>query len=131
MQDVWGIEVSATLDNSKDLDFYALQVLDARTPIVAHAFGGESSRVLYIAYICPDQSEGMDKCSGSKDEIQGIDFCFSTGDVVGIERRCDGSGGLQTGTVLVGVAAGEFQGDCDPYGLNVFATYSTEIPVDF
>jgi len=31
------------------------------------------------------------------------------------------------------VAAQEFQGDsdCDPYGLNVYATYGTEIPIEF
>lgn len=131
MQDVWGIELQATLHSSKDLDFYALQVLDARTPIVAQTYQGSSERVLTMAYLCPDQSDGMDKCSGYKDEIQGIQVCISEGDAIGIERRCDSSTGSQAGTVLVGVEAREFQGDCDPYGLNVFATYGIEIPVEF
>jgi hypothetical protein len=34
------------------------------------------------------------------------------------------------GTVLVSVRAKEFAGDCDGYGLQIYATYGTELPVE-
>ena len=37
----------------------------------------------------------------------------------------------EIGTVLVRVEAAEFRTDCDGYGLNIFATYGTELPVEF
>jgi hypothetical protein len=131
MQDAWGIDLQATLHSSTDVDYYALRVLDAPTPIIAQAFGGSSERILYMTYICPDGEDGMDKCSGSTDEIQGIKFCIAEGDTIGIERRCEDSASSAIATVLVGVEAKEFRTDCDPYGLNIFATYTTEIPVAF
>jgi hypothetical protein len=129
MQEAWGIDLQATLHSSQDVDLYALQVLDATTPIIAQAYGGLSDRVLYMTYLCPDGFEGMDKCSGVTDTVQGIKFCFSEGDAVGIERRCDESVSSAVGTVLVGVQASGFRGTCDSYGLNIFATYETELPI--
>lgn len=133
MQDVWGIDLQATLHSAHDIDFYELKVLDSPTPLVAQAYGGRSGRILYLRYVCPDTSEGLDKCSGDTGSIGGYKFCIAEGDAVGIERRCDSSASSEPGTVLVGVAADEFRGesDCDPYGLNVYATYGTEIPVEF
>ncbi len=131
MQDAWGIDLQATLHSANDVDYYALQVLDAPTPIIAQAFGGLSDRILYMTYLCPDGSDGMDKCSGSTDSVQGVKFCISEGDTIGIERRCDSSASSDIGTVVVGVEARAFRGDCDPYGLNIFATFATEIPIAF
>jgi hypothetical protein len=131
MQDVWGIDIQATLHSSKDIDYYALQVLDSRTPLIAQAYGGRSDRILHLTYLCPDGFEGMDKCSGSTESIQGIKFCIDEGDAIGIERRCDTNASSAIGTVLVGVQAREFRGECDGYGLNIFATYGTEIPIQF
>jgi hypothetical protein len=133
MQDVWGIDVQATLHSSQDLDFYALDVLDAPTPIFAQAYGGRSRRILYLAYRCPDTSDGMDKCSGSTYSIDDTKFCKADGDSIGIERRCDSGASSEppTGTVIVGVAAEEFEGDCDGYNLHIFATDGTEVPVEF
>jgi hypothetical protein len=132
MQDAWGIiDVQATLHDSSDIDYYGLQVLDAPTPIIVQAYGGLSNRVLSLTYLCPDGFEGMDKCSGSTDTVQGIKFCFSEDDTIGIERRCDESVSSAMGTVLVGVEAREFRGVCDGYGLNIFATSGTAVPVEF
>jgi hypothetical protein len=131
MQDAWGIDLQATLHSDKDVDLYALQVLDATTPILAQTYGGSSDRILYLTYLCPDGFEGLDKCSGSTDTVQGIKFCFADGDTIGIERRCDDSVSSAMGTVLVGVEAREFRGVCDGYGLNIFATFGTAVPVEF
>jgi hypothetical protein len=131
MQDAWGIDLQATLHNSQDIDYYALQVLDSTTPLIAQAYGGWSDRILSMTYLCPDGFEGIDKCSGSIDSIGGIKFCIAEGDTVGIERRCDDSASAGIGTVLVGVEAREFRSDCDGYGLNIYATYTTELPVEF
>ena len=131
MQDAWHIDLQATLHSSQDVDFYELQVLDAPTPIIAQAYGGWSDRILYMAYLCPDKSDGMDKCSGSTDSIDGMKFCKTEGDTIGIERRCDSGAIGGIGRVLVGVAAKEFRSDCDGYDLNIFATYATEVPVEF
>jgi len=127
-QAAWSIDVQATLHSPDDVDYYALRVLDARTPIVAQVLGGQSSRTLYLTYLCPDGSRGVDKCSGSTDKIAGVEFCVVQGDTIAIERKCDGSTIAGTGTVLVGVEARSFRGVCEPYGLKVFATYSAEIP---
>jgi hypothetical protein len=131
MQDAWGVDVQATLHHSEDIDIYALQVLDSQTPIIAQAFGGLSTRVLSLTYLCPDGFEGLDKCSGSTDTIQGIKFCTDDSDTIGIERRCEDAVSSGIGTVLVAVEAKEFRSDCDDYGLNIFATFGGEVPVEF
>jgi hypothetical protein len=122
------VDVQATLHDAEDVDYYALRVLDAPTPILAQASGGLSSRTLYLSYLCPDGSEGIDACSGSTNGIQDVKFCISQGDTIAIERKCDSNLSAGTGTVLVGVEAGAYRGACDPYGLKILATYATEIP---
>ena len=131
MQDAWSIERQATLHSSKDIDYYELIVLDSTTPLIARAYGGSSDRILSMSYRCPDGSEGIDKCSGSTNYIDGIESCIAEGDTVGIERRCDSSASPDVGTVIVRVEAKEFRGDCDGYDLNIYATYATELPVEF
>ncbi|MGB9338233.1 MAG: hypothetical protein WCB63_03315 [Polyangiales bacterium] len=135
MQDVWGMEVSATLHGSQDVDNYELRVLHAPTPIVAQIPGSWNDRQLYMAYICPKGDDGLGECSGSEEEIQGIKFCFSQGEGIGIERQCDSgpSGGPEgeIGTLLVGVTSNRSQTECDPYELHIFATYQPEIPLGF
>ncbi len=128
MQPAWSVDIQATLHDSKDVDYYALRVLDARTPVIAQTYNGASARVLYLTYLCPDGFDGLDKCSGSLEKIDGIEFCIAGGDWIGIERSCGGDESSQEGTVLVGVQSREFQGECDPYGLKVLATYGAEIP---
>ncbi|MBW2586871.1 MAG: hypothetical protein JRD92_08005, partial [Deltaproteobacteria bacterium] len=96
--DVWGIDVPATLRGSQDLDFYSLDVLDAPTPIFAQADGGRSRRILYLAYRCPDTSDGIDKCSGWTISIDDTKFCVANGDSIGIERRCDSGASSETRT---------------------------------
>ena len=129
-QDAWSIDHQATLHSDKDIDYYELRVLDARTPIIVQAYGGSSERTLSIAYRCPDGLDGMDECSGDTDSIQGLKFCTVDGDNIGIERRCDSGAGTANGTVLVAVQAKEFRTDCDAYGLHVFATYQIGLPDD-
>ena len=128
MQAAWGIDLQATLHDSGDVDFYALRVLDAPTSIVAQAFGGSSDRVLYMTYICPNGGGGLSGCSGSVASVQGVEFCVALGDTIGIQRRCGLSVGSDVGTVLVGVEADVFRADCDPYGLNIFATFGNSVP---
>ena len=132
MQEAWAIEIPATLHSKSDIDYYALRVLDASTPIIAQVSGGLSSHVLYMTYLCPNGREGMTDCSGSTDSVQDVKFCIESGNAIGIQRRCDDSSS-QTGTLLVGVRSSEFEGDCDPYQLKVFATFMTEaeLPVSF
>jgi hypothetical protein len=132
MQDAWGLDLQATLHGPQDIDYYWLQVLHSETPILAQVYGGKSSRVLQMTYLCPDGFEGLDKCSGSTNEVQGIEFCRSEDSTIGIERRCEGGDGTSVvGTVLVGVQARNFVGDCDGYSLHVFATFSEELPIEF
>jgi hypothetical protein len=128
MQDAWSIDLQASLHGDKDVDLYLLEVLDARTPIVAQLYNGLSERILYATYLCPDGSLGMIGCSGDKDDEEGIEFCASEQDFVAIQRDCDTSVSSQVGTLLIGVEPKSFRGDCDPYGLKIIATYGQEIP---
>jgi hypothetical protein len=131
MQDAWGLEVQATLHSPQDIDYYALQVLDSGTPIVAQVSGGKSSRVLQMTYLCPNGFEGIDKCSGHTEEVKGIEFCVSEASTIGIERRCEKGTASAVGTVLIAVQARNFVGACDGYALKVFATFANELPVEF
>ena len=128
MQDAWSIDLQASLHSQYDIDYYALEVLDARTPILAQAYNGSSRRILSLAYLCPDGFSGMVDCSDNTDFVQGIEFCVTDSDTLGIERQCDTSASSVVGTLLVGVTSKEFQGDCDGYGLKIMATYGVEIP---
>ena len=85
-----------------------------------------------MTYLCPNGREGITGCSGSTSSIQDVEFCIANGNAIGIQRRCDDSSS-QTGTVLVGVGSKEFRNECDPYQLEVFATYTKEdtLPVSF
>lgn len=130
MQEAWAIELDATLHSASDIDYYALRVLDGSTPIIAQVSNGSSDRVLYMTYLCPDGREGMIDCSGETESIQDVKFCTTTGDTIGILRRCDDTS-AQLGTVLVGVRAKALGTTCDPYHLRVFATYQVEVPVSF
>jgi hypothetical protein len=120
------------------LDVYALYVLDAPTPLFAQVFGddglsfpGSSSRVLYLGYICPDGDSGIEQCTGWEEEIQGVEVCISEEPAVGIERRCEFESGSQSelGIVLVGVQGNGFEDACDPYQLNIFASYQSAPPL--
>ena len=88
-----------------------------------------------MAYICPNGDDGLGECSGWEEEIEGIKFCFSEGEGIGIERQCNSgpSGGTEgeIGTLLVGVTSNGSQTECDPYELHIFATYQPEIPLGF
>ena len=128
MQEAWSIDLQASLHAFYDVDFYEIQAMDSRTQIVVEAYNGESSRRVYVGYTCPDGSDGIGSCSGSAVSIQGYELCSANGDFVGIARNCSGGGTTQAGTVLVGVDAREFQGDCDGYGLKVIATYQEDFP---
>ncbi|MGB5415521.1 MAG: hypothetical protein WBM75_19410 [Polyangiales bacterium] len=135
MQDFWGVEVQATLHDSQDLDYYELRALDAPTPIIAQVLGGPSDRLLFLTYLCPDGKSGLYECSGWEEEIEGTKYCISEGEPVVIERRCEpgSTGGPEpgVGTVRVIVAANQFDGTCDPYELQVLATYQLELPGGF
>ncbi len=128
MQEAWSIDFQASLHASYDVDFYEIQAMDSRTQIVVEAYNGQSDRRVYAGYICPDGSSGIGACSGSQVSIQGYEFCMVNGDFVGIARNCSGGGTSLAGTVLVGVEAREFAGDCDGYGLKITATYQEDFP---
>ena len=135
MQDFWGVEVQATLHDSQDLDYYELRALDAPTPIIAQVLGGPSDRLLFLTYLCPDGKSGLYECSGWEEEIEGTKYCISEGEPVVIARRCEpgSTGGPEpgVGTVRVIVAANQFDGTCDPYELQILATYQLELPGGF
>ncbi|KPK53521.1 MAG: hypothetical protein AMJ63_06215 [Myxococcales bacterium SG8_38_1] len=128
MQDAWSVDLQASLHSDDDVDLYLLEVLDSATPILAQAYNGRSERVVYMTYLCPDGFVGMAGCSGDVQTEQGIEFCTSSDDSVGILRKCDSSASSQVGTILVGVESKEFRGDCDAYRLKITATYGQEIP---
>lgn len=130
LQEAWTVPLTATLHSKTDVDYYVLRVLDASTPIVAQVSGGATQRLVFMTYICPDGREGIVDCSGSTDSIGGIEFCVGKAATTGILRRCDESSS-KIGTVLVGVRGVELQGECDPYELDVFATYQVPIVVAF
>ncbi len=123
MQDAWGIELQATLHQENDIDYYALEVLDAPTVLIADLFEGGGRYTLHMTYICPNGELGIKNCSGSSDDLEGIEFCVSDDRVVGLIRDCEPSSVSEMGTVLVGVRAKAFPGGCDPYGLKILATY--------
>jgi hypothetical protein len=127
MQDAWGVQLQATLHHEKDIDYYALEVLDAETVLVAEVFEGRGRYLVHMTYICPNGELGIKACSGSSDDLEGITFCVedvrTPGDLVGLARYCEPSSASAMGTVLVSVRAKEFAGDCDSYGLKILATY--------
>lgn len=125
MQDAWGIELHATLHDDNDIDYYALEVLDSDTVLIADVFEGRGQYTVHMTYICPDGQLGIQDCSGSKDSLEGIEFCVDNDGLVGLTRFCKESPVSAGGTVLVGVRAKEFASDCDDYGLKIFATYGT------
>ena len=128
------MEVQATLHDSQDLDYYELHVLDAPTAIIAQAPGGLGDRFLYLAYLCSDGKSGLGECSGWEEEIEGTKYCISEGEPIVIQRECSSgpSGGTESvGTVRVVVAAQQFGGKCDPYELQVLATYQLGLPGPF
>ncbi|HSN81377.1 MAG TPA: hypothetical protein VLS88_02260 [Polyangiales bacterium] len=130
-QEAWQIEFSATLHDSNDIDYYALRVMHASTPMVAQVSNSLSEHVLYMAYLCPDGRDGMIDCSSSTDSIEDIKFCVADGNAIGILRRCDDDVSSGLGTLLVGVGSKELRNDCNPYRLSVRATYQVEAPVSF
>lgn len=127
LQEAWNVDLQPTFHDGNDVDLFTLKVLDARTPIVAQVYDGSSRRALYVTYLCPDGYPGVVECSGSTDTVQGIEFCVTDGDVVGLQRACDKSVSGQVGTLLVGVEPTDFEGKCDKYGLKIIATYGAEI----
>ncbi|MCZ6808085.1 MAG: hypothetical protein O7F08_14105, partial [Deltaproteobacteria bacterium] len=127
MQEAWGIELQATLHQETDIDYYALEVLDADTVLIADLFEGGGRYTVHMTYFCPNGELGIKNCSGSSDDLEGITFCVADvrepGDFVGLARFCEPSSASEIGTVLVGVRAKVFPGGCDPYGLRILATY--------
>ncbi len=129
-QPAWGVEVQATFHHGGDIDLYALRVYDAETTVVAQIgqdFGSFGERTLYMAYLCPDGSNGIEQCWGQSGQIEGIQFCMSNNDTVAMDRRCGFQQPLGEGTVLVGVEPETFD-KCDPYDLTVFATFEPVLP---
>jgi len=128
MQEAWSLDIQATFHGRSDWDFYVLRVLDVPTPVVAQVYNGESERSLYMAYLCPEGYPGMVGCSGDTDSVQGLEFCVTEGDVLGIQRSCDKSVSGEIGTLVVGVRPNDLRADCDGYGLKIIATYGQELP---
>ena len=129
VQEAWSVDVQASLHGEGDIDFYAIETLDAGTPIIARTYDGESETRLAMTYLCPDGWSGLQGCSGSVETINGVEFCVTEEDAVAIARWCPGSSGSSLGVLLVGVEPGEFRGGCDDYGLKIIATYGQELPI--
>lgn len=125
LQPAWSVDIQATLHGGWDDDYYQIEALDSDTLITAQAYGGLSLRRVFLSYICPDGSSGISACSGSMTREQGTDLCVAEGDFVTIQRSCGGAG---VGTVIAGVQARDFYGECDVYGLTVLATYEPVAP---
>jgi len=128
VQEAWTVDVQASLHSEGDVDFYAVQTLDARTPIIVQTYDGESKARLLTTYLCPDGWTGMQGCSGWIETIKGIEFCVTDEDDIAIQRWCPSGGSSSLGTLLVGVEPTDFRGDCDAYGLKITATYAQEPP---
>lgn len=125
MQDAWGVELHATLHDGNDIDYYALEVLDSDTLLVADVFEGRGEYTVHMTYICPDGQTGIEDCSGSSDTLEGMKFCLADDGLVGLARYCEKSPVSAMGTILLSVRAKGFAGGCDEYGLRIFATYAT------
>ena len=78
--------------------------------------------------MCPDGRPGVVDCSESNEDLGGIEFCKSDNGFVALSRYCPIGTASAMGTVLVGVRSKEFAGDCDDYGLRIFATYGPSEP---
>ena len=122
VQEAWGIDVQASLHSEGDIDYYAIQTLDTWTPVFGEVYNGESERLLSMTYMCPDGWSGLTECSGWIENINGIEFCVSDESKIAIGRDC-GAQSTKIGTLLIGVEATEFRGDCDAYGLKIIASY--------
>ena len=125
MQDAWSLEFPATLHSEDDIDYYALEVLDSSTPLVAEIFDGAGEYELHLAYICPDGRLGIEDCSESIEDFEGLEFCKTQNNFVALERSCASGPAFPMGTVLVSVRSKQFAGVCDHYGLRIFATYGS------
>lgn len=123
LQEAWQVEVNATVHEASDIDYYALQILDTDTILAAELLVGAGDYKLLMTYVCPSGGPGMKGCTGSTESFDGLKYCTSGDRSVGITRECEliGAGGV--GTLLVGVQAKGFSGVCEPYDLNIVATY--------
>lgn len=128
LQDAWGVEVPATLHSENDVDYYALEVLDSDSLLVAEIFEGWGEYTLHLTYICPDGQPGVLGCSEQTDEIWGIPFCRSDNGFVALSRYCPIGTASAMGTVVAGVSSKQFAEECDDYGLRIFATYGPSEP---
>ncbi|MGB5812534.1 MAG: hypothetical protein WBG86_18510 [Polyangiales bacterium] len=124
MQEVWGVSIDGTIHQTTDMDYYRLDVLDARTLLVAELLIPDSDSQLYMAYICPNGESGIEDCTGSTASIDGYKFCVSEERTIGLARGCDSAGTSGVGQVIVGVQGKGLPGGCLTYDLNVFATNS-------
>ena len=128
IQEAWRVDLQATFHGSSDWDFYVLRVLDMTTPIIAQTYNSRSEPLLYMAYLCPDGYPGMVGCSDHIDSVQGLEFCETNEDTIGIQRSCGKSVSGEVGTLVVGVRPEDFRSDCDGYELKIVATYGQELP---
>ena len=130
VQEVWSVDIQATLHGKSDVDFYGIQTLDAETPIIGEAYNNDGGRLLAMAYLCADGWAGMAGCSGRVESLDGIEFCVTDERSLVIERSCPNGTSSALGTLLVGVQATEPHSDCDGYGLKIIATYAKPESID-
>lgn len=123
LQEAWQVEVNGTIHEQADTDYFVLQILDADTILAAELLVGAGDYKLFMTYICPSGEPGMLGCSGSTDSFDGLKYCTSDDRSIGITRACESIGLGEVGTMIVGVQTKAFPGICEPYDLNIFATY--------
>ena len=126
-QDFWRLELDATLHHDKDVDFYALDVLDSDTAIAAQILDGQGRYQVHLTYFCPGGESGLAECESSSDSLGGTKFCVSEDGFVGLYRSCPVSKVGTFGRVLVSVRSAGSPGRCDPYRVAILATDASSV----
>jgi hypothetical protein len=118
------LEVEGTLSDAGDIDFYEIEVGHRSDWAVrVDVQGLDSTREIYLGYICPDGSEEISDCSGSSSSLGNSKYCIEDGkNTLRLVQACESSSGAPA-TVIVGIGSkeGEFRGPCDKYTLALSA----------
>ena len=118
-------EVEGTLDDSRDVDFYTVEVpQDRNRAIRVDVSGLQSTRQILLTYVCPDGSEQIKDCSGSSSSVGNDKYCIEDGsNTLRLVQECSGSGSKATVIVGIGAKDGEFKAPCDTYSLAISSYY--------
>jgi len=116
------LELVGSLDRPGDVDFYELDVKHESDRALRISVSDlQSTRELFLTYVCPDGGQAVEACSGSSSSVGSLTFCTEDdSNTLALIQEC-GDTKPPRGTVIVGVGAkqGEYVGLCDTYRLSI------------